>query len=103
MVGAIRVSDKPEEHLPLLLDNLYTHWELPVDQRFSNALLKILGNAYGEEWKNKFSHAIELGNYFWNKMHFSPPDSYEYDLDRVVGRLKRQIASKVQRILHHKP
>jgi predicted O-methyltransferase YrrM len=69
MAGAIRIGDNPAEHLPLLLDILYTPWELPVEQHIIDSLVHLISTEYGSDWGGKFQRAAEVGNYLSNKMH----------------------------------
>ena len=82
MAGAILVPDDPATKLPLLLDILYTPWELPVDTRVSDAVCEIVASAYGVEWAGRFRRAVEIGNY-----HVSKVQSPEID------DLRRQLAA----------
>ena len=95
MAGAIQLSVYPEDHLPLLLDLLYTPWELPVDDRFLAPLLILLRTHYGEEWGSKFQRAMEVGNYFTHKMHSQDIDS----LTAEIGRLRKLASSKTNGLL----
>jgi predicted O-methyltransferase YrrM len=80
MAGAIRLSESPLSHLPLLLDVLYTPWELTVDAGATESVCAVIETAFGQDWAGKFRRAIEVGNYHANKMH-SP------DIDRLQQQL----------------
>lgn len=82
MAGAVRVASDPSVHLPLILDILYTPWELPVAADALDPLLAIVLDAYGEVWCAKFRRAFEVGNYHVSKVH-SPE----------IDRLQREIAA----------
>ena len=69
MAGAIRLSDDTTTHLSLLLDILYTPWELPVEARASETVLTILEGAYGASWSASYRRAVEIGNYHVSKVH----------------------------------
>lgn len=91
MAGAIRLGARPEEHLPLLIDVLYTPWELPVDERFLAPLASLLSKYYGDEWGAKFRRATEVGNYLSHKMHSRDIDA----LTAEIGRLRSSATAKV--------
>lgn len=91
MAGAIRLGARPEEHLPLLLDVLYTPWELPVEERFLAPLVALLTKHYGEAWGGKFRRAFEVGNYLSHKMHSQDIDA----LAAEIGRLRASASAKV--------
>lgn len=95
MAGAIRLSEDPGKYLPLLLDILYTPWELPVEDRFLTPLFAQVTKYYGPEWAERFKRAAEVGNYFVNKMHSSDIDA----LAAEVGRLRAAATAKVGGIL----
>ena len=82
MAGAIQLPSEPEACLPLLLDILYTPWEVGVAAHATGAVCAAIARRYGEPWAGKFMRAIEIGNYQVSKMH-SP------DLDQ----LRREIAA----------
>jgi predicted O-methyltransferase YrrM len=82
MAGAIRIPDDPVQSLPLLLDIIYTPWELAVDSKASDAVCGLIGGAYGPEWGARFRRAVEVGNYCVSKVH-SPE----------IDELRRQLAS----------
>lgn len=85
MAGALRVPDDPAAKLPLLLDILYTPWELPVDTRASNAVCAIVESRYGAAWAARFRRAVEIGNYHVSKVQ--SPD---------IDDLRRQLAAAVR-------
>ncbi len=91
MAGAIRIGGDPSKHLPLLLDILYTPWELPVEDRFLVPMVSLVSKHYGPEWGAKFQRATEVGNYFANKMHSRDIDA----LAAEVGRLRAAATAKV--------
>lgn len=95
MAGSIRLGPKPEEHLPLLLDVLYTPWELSVEERFIAPLVDLLTRAYGLEWGAKFRRAAEVGNYFSSKMHSRDIDA----LSAEISRLRVAASSRVSGFL----
>jgi predicted O-methyltransferase YrrM len=73
MAGAIKLSSSLESHLPLLIDLLYTPWELTVDQKFVTPIVQSISTHFGSEWGHKLERATEIGNYFAHKMHASDP------------------------------
>lgn len=89
MAGAIKIGDDPSSHLPLLLDILYTPWELPVEQRFIDPLLNLISVRYGADWGAKFKRATEVGNYFSNKMHSQDIDSMSAEISRLRAAVKK--------------
>jgi predicted O-methyltransferase YrrM len=91
MAGAIRIGDRTEDHLPLLLDILYTPWELPVEQRYISAVTSLISKNYGDEWGRKFSRAAEVGNYLANKMH-------SHDIDALTAEIARLRATASARV-----
>lgn len=82
MAGVIQIGQKPEGHLSLLLDVLYTPWELPIEERFITSLTDLLAQCYGAEWGVKFRRATEVGNYMANKMH-RRDDALTAEIDRL--------------------
>jgi predicted O-methyltransferase YrrM len=84
MAGAIRLPDDPPACLPLLLDILYTPWELPVDPRPCNAATDAVERVYGATWGAKFRRACEIGNYHVGKMHSADID----ELHRKIAALR---------------
>jgi hypothetical protein len=82
MVGAIRMPEDAAGALPVLLDILYTPWELPVEPRASEAVCASVEGCYGAEWGSRFRRAIEVGNYHVSKVH--SPD---------IDELRRQVAA----------
>jgi predicted O-methyltransferase YrrM len=82
MAGAILTCDDAASHLPLLLDILYTPWEIAIEQTVSEAVCSIIAHAYGETWAARFRRAIEIGNYHVGKLH--SPD---------IDRLREEIAA----------
>ncbi|WP_315385740.1 class I SAM-dependent methyltransferase [Microvirgula aerodenitrificans] len=97
MAGAIRIGAKPEDHLPLLLDVLYTPWELPVEERFLAPLVAMLTKHYGDEWGAKFQHATEVGNYLSNKMHSRDIDALTADISRLRNSASVKIGGFISR------
>ena len=85
MAGAIRMPDDAAAALPLLLDILYTPWELPIESRASDAVCGIIESAYGAAWGAKFRRGIEIGNY-----HVSKVQSPEIDdlRKQLVGNVR---------------
>lgn len=81
MAGAIRLGSDCSVHLPLILDILYTPWEIPVESRALDPVCAIVSRAYGETWAGKFRRAFEIGNYHVSKVH--SPD---------IDRLQQEIA-----------
>ena len=77
MAGAIRLSDDPAANLPLLLDILYTPWELTVDRSASEAVCAIVEAAYGKSWSARFRRAVEVGNYHVSKVNSAEIDSLQ--------------------------
>ena len=69
MAGAVQLGSMAEDHLPILLDILYTPWEVPVEQRFITPIIKLLGKRYGEEWAHKFHCATLASNDRANCLH----------------------------------
>jgi predicted O-methyltransferase YrrM len=94
MAGAIRLPAEPVAALPLLLDILYTPWELPVDARATNAVCKVVADAFGEGWGGKFARAMEIGNYHVNKLHSPDIDA----LRREIAGLRRGAAGWARRL-----
>lgn len=90
MAGAIRLGSNPEDHLPLLLDNLYTPWEMPVEEQYLTPIINLLTQRYGEKWGGKFRRAMDVGNYLSNKMHSRDIDT----LTAEIGRLRALAATK---------
>lgn len=95
MAGAVRIGSEPISHLPLLLDILYTPWEIAVEERFLNPLLTLISEHYGTEWAMKFTRAAEVGNYHANKMHSHDIDA----LSAEIVRLRATAKSKISRVL----
>lgn len=91
MAGAIRLGPRPEDHLPLLLDLLYTPWEMPVEERFITPLVALLTERYGTARGTEVRRAAELGNYLVNKMHSPDIDA----LTAEIGRLRASAATRV--------
>lgn len=100
MAGALRLGADPKEHLPLLLDVLYTPWELPVDGRHLTAITNILTKAYGVQWGEKFQEAFDAGNHFVKKMHSNTTQSATAVTlgERVVAKA-RHVAGRLSRRL----
>ena len=98
MAGAIRLSGNPSGHLPLLLDILYTPWELPVEARATEAVSAVLEGAYGPSWAAKFRRAVEIGNYHVNKMNSPDID----DLRREIAALRAGPRGWARRILRER-
>jgi len=97
MAGAIRIGEKPEEHLPLLLDLLHTPWELPVEQRFIAPLIDLLTRRFGAEVGEKFKHAAEVGNYLTNKMHSQDIDALAAEIGRLRASATRRVSGFLDR------
>ena len=91
MAGAIRLSNDALTHLPLLLDIMYTPWELPVESRATDAVCTIIGRAYGDAWATKFHRAIEIGNYHVNKAHSPDIDRLQQEIAALRARGLRWI------------
>ena len=91
MAGAIRLGPDPAAHLSLLLDILYTPWELPLDPRVPEQVCGVLREHYGEEWAARFRRAAEISNYHVNKVH-SP------DIDRLQAELAAAKKSLLKRL-----
>ena len=98
MAGAIRLSADVSAHLPLLLDVLYTPWELAVETHRLEAIFAILERSYGASWTAKFRRAAEIGNYHVSKVH-SP------DIDqraRQPATLRARTSGWVRRLLRER-
>jgi predicted O-methyltransferase YrrM len=87
MAGAIHIGAAPVDQLPLLLDILYTPWEMQVEQRFLAPVSRLISDTYGPEWGEKFRRAMEVGNYFVGKMH--SPDINALTAERAKLRAER--------------
>lgn len=99
MAGAIRIGDDPGKHLPLLLDILYTPWELPVEERFLAPLVALVSKNYGIEWGEKFQRSTEVGNYFANKMHSRDIDALAAEVARLSTAATAKVGGIFSRIL----
>jgi predicted O-methyltransferase YrrM len=94
MAGAIKLPEDLSSSLPLLLDILYTPWELPVENRAADAVCATIGRTYGDAWQRKFARAVELGNYLVHKMHSSEPQAGRPS----VGGLRTRAARVARRL-----
>ncbi len=97
MAGAIRLGALPEEHLSLLIDVLYTPWEMPVDQRFIAPIEATIADNYGSEWGQKLARAAEVGNYFANKMHATEAVAPPQSLKSTLALAARQLSGALVR------
>jgi len=88
MAGAIRMPDDAAAVLPLLLDILYTPWELPVESRASDAVCGIIESAYGAAWGAKFRRGIEIGNYHVSKVQSPEIEDLRKQLLAMCARPK---------------
>ena len=88
MAGALRIPDDPATKLPLLLDILYTPWELPVDARVFEAVCAIVGSAYGTVWAGRVRRAAEIGNYHISKVQ--SPDVDDLRMQLAAVRMRSQ-------------
>jgi len=98
MVGAIRMPEDAAGALPVLLDILYTPWELPVESRASEAVCAIVEGSYGPEWGSRFRRAVEIGNYHVSKVHSPDID----DLRRQVAALQAKPMGWARRLLRER-
>lgn len=98
MAGAIRVGSNPEEHLSLLLDILYTPWEMPVEERFTTPIIDLLLRYYGPEWGSKFRRAVEVGNYRASKMHSRDVGVLMAEIERLRGSVPLRISRFIARL-----
>ena len=88
MAGALRIPDDPAPKLPLLLDILYTPWDLPVDARVFEAVCAIVGSAYGTVWAGRVRRAAEIGNYHISKVQ--SPDVDDLRMQLAAVRMRSQ-------------
>lgn len=55
MIGAVLLEREPQDYLPLLLELLYTPWEVNVDDATLDRLAGYIGRHFGDEWGLSFS------------------------------------------------
>lgn len=96
MAGAIKIEGDSEQYLDVLLDILYTPWELPVEQQHILPIIDIIKRSFGSEWADKFSRAAEIGNYLAHKIHSQDIDT----LSSEVSRLRNALENKGRDILN---
>lgn len=58
MIGALLLEREPRDYLPVLLEILYTPWEVDVDGPTLERLAAYLGRHFGNSWNDKFAQAF---------------------------------------------
>lgn len=58
MIGAVLLERNPADYLPVLLEILYTPWEVDVDEVTLSRLADYIGVHFGDLWKAKFAQAF---------------------------------------------
>lgn len=58
MIGAVLMEREPKEYLPLLLEILYTPWEVDVDEVTIDRLTDYIGSHFGDAWGEQFAKAF---------------------------------------------
>jgi hypothetical protein len=59
MIGAVVIDRNPADYLPILLEILYTPWEVDVDPESLARLSAFVGDHYGDSWSRKFTDAFD--------------------------------------------
>ena len=59
MIGAVLIERSPADYLPILLEILYTPWEVDVDQTALSRLGTFVADHFGPSWSDKFSKAFQ--------------------------------------------
>jgi len=59
MIGAVLIERPPADYLPILLEILYTPWEVDVDEAALSRLTEYLADQFGKSWSDKFSKAFQ--------------------------------------------
>ena len=58
MIGAVLLEREPRDYLPVLLEILYTPWEVEVDEPTLAGLATYIGKHFGGSWSDKFARAF---------------------------------------------
>ena len=59
MIGAVLIERSPSDYLPILLEILYTPWEIDVEGAALQRLTAFIGEHFGTSWSERFSKAFE--------------------------------------------
>lgn len=59
MIGAVIIDRNPVDYLPILLEILYTPWEVEVSPADLSSLARLIGDRFGDSWSHKFASAFE--------------------------------------------
>lgn len=59
MIGAINIDRKPSDYLPLILEMLYTPWELSIDRAILERFEIFIGEYFGSQWRDRFAQLFE--------------------------------------------
>lgn len=59
MIGAVRLQRKAADYLPVLLETLWTPWEIPVDATVRAGLRQFISTHFGQMWADKFHEVFE--------------------------------------------
>jgi predicted O-methyltransferase YrrM len=58
MIGVVLMEREPKDYLPLLLEILYTPWEVDVDASALDRLVGYIGRHFGTSWGERFTKAF---------------------------------------------
>jgi len=67
MIGAVVIDRNPKDYLPILLEILYTPWEVDVDPVDLSRLAALVGDHFGDGWANTFTTAFNSCRERFNK------------------------------------
>lgn len=60
MIGALLIERSQVDYLPILLEILYTPWEVDVDHATLTRLSSFIASSFGPDWSEKFTQAFRV-------------------------------------------